>query len=108
MPIYAIKCDHCGHGEDVYRTVARYDDLPDHCGAKMHRVISAPYVLGDIQPYKSMATGEMIGGRAQHREHLKKNGLIELGNEKPKPWQPPKPPPGLRDEIAKVVYGMTA
>lgn len=40
-----------------------------------------PYVLGDIDPYRSMATGEIVGGRRQHREHLKANRLIEVGNE---------------------------
>jgi hypothetical protein len=38
-------------------------------------------VMPDIQPYKSMVTGEMIESRAQHREHLKKYGLREVGNE---------------------------
>lgn len=44
---------------------------------------AGPMVMGDIQPYKSMATGEMIMGRRQHREHLKQHRLIEIGNEKP-------------------------
>lgn len=42
---------------------------------------AAPYVLGDISPYRSTQTGETISGRAQHREHLKRHGLIEVGNE---------------------------
>lgn len=107
MPIYRIKCDQCGHAQDVFRTVAQYDDLPEHCGAGMHRVITAPYVMGDIQPYKSMVTGEMIGGRAQHREHLKEHCLIELGNDAPTSSKPPEPPPGLREDIARVVYAMS-
>ena len=41
----------------------------------------AAYVIGDISPYQSMATGELIGGRRQHREHLKQHRLIEIGNE---------------------------
>lgn len=41
----------------------------------------AAYVIGDIQPYRSMATGEIVGGRRQHREHLKEHRLIEVGNE---------------------------
>ena len=51
--------------------------------------IAAPYVLGDVQPYKSMITGEMIAGRRQHREHLRQHGCIEVGNEKitPKVWE---------------------
>lgn len=42
---------------------------------------AAPYVVGDIQPYKSMQTGEMITSRSHHRAHLKQHGLIEIGNE---------------------------
>lgn len=38
-------------------------------------------VIGDIEPYKSMITGEMIGGRAHHREHLRQHNCIEVGNE---------------------------
>lgn len=43
------------------------------------------YVMGDIAPYQSMKTGEMIGGRRQHREHLRAHGLVEVGNEKVTP-----------------------
>ena len=46
------------------------------------------FVLGDIQPYKSMITGEMINGRRQHREHLRQHGCIEVGNEKITPRKP--------------------
>lgn len=38
-------------------------------------------VRGDIEPYQSMVTGEMITSRSQHREHLKRHGLREVGNE---------------------------
>lgn len=41
----------------------------------------APMVMPDIAGYKSMATGEWIGGRRQHREHLRQHGLVEIGNE---------------------------
>ena len=42
------------------------------------------------KPYKSMITGEMITSRAKHREHLRRHGYVEVGNdsrlrEKPKP-----------------------
>lgn len=40
-----------------------------------------PLIMGDISPYKSMITGEMIQGRRQHREHLKMHNCIEVGNE---------------------------
>lgn len=39
-------------------------------------------VLRDIDPYKSAVTGEVIGGRRQHRDHLRAHGLVEVGNEK--------------------------
>ena len=44
-------------------------------------------VISDIEPYKSMATGEMITSRSTHRNHLKERGLVEVGNEQPKPRQ---------------------
>lgn len=40
------------------------------------------YIIGDINPYQSQKTGEMIGGRRQHREHLREHGLVEVGNER--------------------------
>lgn len=38
-------------------------------------------VMGDLEPYKSMQTGEIIQGRKQHRDHLRAHGLVEVGNE---------------------------
>jgi hypothetical protein len=46
------------------------------------REVNAPMVMNDIQGYQSMATGEWISSRSQHREHLKAHRLIEIGNEK--------------------------
>lgn len=86
MPIYRARCDVCGNEQDVFRTVANYDDMPGCCGQKMGRRIMAPMVANDIQPYQSMITGEMIMSRSQHRTHLRDHGCIEVGNEKP-----PKP-----------------
>ena len=39
-------------------------------------------VIGDIEPYESMITGERIAGRRQHRDHLRDHSCIEVGNEK--------------------------
>lgn len=103
MPIYAMGC-HCGHTEDIYRSIARMnEDLPEHCGALMQRRVVAPMVAADIQPYRSMATGEMITSRSQHRTHLKQHKLIEVGNEKIVPPKPVTPPPGLKDTLIRVV-----
>jgi hypothetical protein len=38
-------------------------------------------VVPDIQPYKSTIDGSYIGSRSYHRQHLKNNGMIEVGNE---------------------------
>lgn len=81
MPLYQIKCDICGKEDEVYRSVANYNDLPECCGHIMGRTLTIPTVIADIQPYRSMATGEMITSRSQHRKHLSANGLVEVGNE---------------------------
>lgn len=51
----------------------------------------APMIMGDITPYKSMITGEMIQGRRQHREHLRQHNCIEVGNERIGPRQEVRP-----------------
>ncbi len=43
--------------------------------------VMSPQITPDIQPYRSAVTGEMITGRRQHREHLKRHGCEEVGNE---------------------------
>jgi hypothetical protein len=59
--------------------------------------LASPMVIGDVQPYRSVITGEVIGGRRQHRDHLKAHGCVELGNDMPKPRKPAEP---SRAEIA--------
>lgn len=104
MPLYEIQCSHCGKEDEVFRYVKDYDDLPECCGHKMKRKLSAPQVMADIQPYKSQATGEWITSRSQHRRHLKANGLIEVGNEKMEHKKPEKSDK-LKKELIKQVYG---
>lgn len=51
-------------------------------------------VMGDLAPYRAAAadieTGKrpMITSRSQHREFLRRNDYVELGNEMPKPHVP--------------------
>ncbi len=60
----------------------------------------APQIIPDIEPYKSMVTGEMIGGRRQHRDHLRAHGCFEVGNE----WTEPKRPEGpAKGDVARDV-----
>jgi hypothetical protein len=58
--------------------------------------------MGDIQPYRSMVTGEMIQSRSVHRDHLKAHGKIEVGNEKFEPAPPPQPT-GIKEDIARAI-----
>lgn len=39
------------------------------------------HVMPDIKPYKSMITGEVISSRSKHREHLKRHGCVEIGDQ---------------------------
>ena len=64
---------------------------------------NTPYIMGDLAPYRSMATGQMIEGRRQHREMLKATGCIEIGNEKLTKQRPMTPPPGLKQRLIEVV-----
>lgn len=81
MPIYHIACAHCGDEQDLYRSLATYNELPVCCGEMMKRQVTAPMVMTDMQPYRSMIDGRMITSRSQHRDHLKSHGCIEVGNE---------------------------
>lgn len=60
-------------------------------------------VIPDIQPYKSMITGEMITSRSKHRTHLKDHNCIEVGNEK-MTQKPVAPPKGLREALERAAY----
>jgi hypothetical protein len=88
MPIYQTKCYKCGAETEIYRSVANREDTDACCGEKMSLVITAPMVMSDIQPYRSMIDGSLITSRSQHRAHLKAHGCVEVGNE---PMAPKKP-----------------
>ena len=90
MPIYALMCDSCGSEQDIYRSIAKIDEsLPSCCGETMRRRICAPLVIADIAPYQAMAvdvaTGKapVISSRSRHKEFLRRNDYVEVGNEMP-------------------------
>lgn len=67
-------------------------EWPDACWQHYARKTTANTgIIKDIEPYKSVAvdkaTGQRptIGGRAQHREFLRNNNYLEIGNEFVKP-----------------------
>jgi hypothetical protein len=63
------------------------------------------YIQGDIQPYRSTVTGELIQSRSKHREHLRRHDLVEVGNEKPKS-RPLPTLPGVREAIIETCKKM--
>lgn len=90
MPIYRYRCA-CGKETDEFRKIDERDDAPDCCGEKMTRRIMPTMVQPDIQPYMSVAidkeTGKRVGiqSRKQHKEFLKRNDYVEIGNDFGKP-----------------------
>ena len=91
MPNYSYECGKCGRTKHVFLSLDEHDDYePTHCKKPMFQVISAPQIVRDIQPYNAVAvdiaTGKppCIGSRREHKEFLRRNNLVEVGNEKPK------------------------
>lgn len=88
MPLYDWKCEHCGLQVEVLRSMREaLEPVFCTCGVPMVQQLSAAYVSADIAPYKAVAgdrAGKWITSRREHREFLKRNRLVELGNEKPK------------------------
>jgi hypothetical protein len=107
MPLYEVKCNICGKHQDIYLSLANFDNIPECCGQITERVISAARVIPDIDPYISQATGEVITSRSRHREHLIENGLIEVGNDtqerKPSYLEQKQQKEALRREIAQRI-----
>lgn len=57
------------------------------------------YIQGDIEPYRSMVTGEEIASRSAHREHLREHRLVEIGNETQHLQPKPRTMPAGRKEL---------
>jgi hypothetical protein len=70
--------------------------------------IAAPMVMGDIQPYRSVVDGSTIGGRRQHRDHLKAHGCVEVGNEFKPPRRSELPPVSADIQRAMQDEGLRA
>jgi hypothetical protein len=65
-------------------------------------------IIRDIDPYRSVLTREVVGGRRQHRDHLRAHGCIELGTELPRPRRTPLDRQGLHDDLMRAwEEGMT-
>jgi hypothetical protein len=65
----------------------------------------APYIMSDIAPYRSIITREPIGSRSEHRAHLRRHGMIEVGNEMPRARR--EPLPAVREDVMAAVEAST-
>jgi hypothetical protein len=68
----------------------------------------APAIMPDIEGHISMADGTWVSSRSKHRENLKRNNCIEIGNdvsfEQKKPEFSRKEHEARKREIAEITY----
>jgi hypothetical protein len=68
----------------------------------------APMVVPDIEGHISMADGTWISSRSKHRENLKRNNCIEIGNDVPMQQKPieisRKDQEARKRQIAEIAY----
>jgi hypothetical protein len=68
----------------------------------------APMVIPDIEGHISMADGKWVGSRSEHRENLKRNNCVEIGNDVPTNHKPieisRKDQEARKRQIAEIAY----
>jgi len=68
----------------------------------------APMAMPDIEGHISMADGTWVSSRSKHRENLKRNNCIELGNDVPTQQKVPefsrKENEARKQQIAEIAY----
>ena len=58
-------------------------------------------IIKDIEPYKNVVDGKVIGGRKEHRDFLRSRGMVEIGNDVVTKRH--EEAPGLREDIRRSV-----
>ena len=64
----------------------------DYTPPARSETVKLPYYVRDIGEYTSPIDGTVIGTRSDHRDHMKRHDVIEVGNER-MPEAPSGPPP---------------
>ena len=64
--------------------------------------LASPIIINDNTEVKSMVDGKTYTSKRALRRSYRDNGVIEVGNEKPKPKKRVKPK-GVRDSIKKAI-----
>ena len=58
-------------------------------------------IMKDIEPYRNVVDGKVIGGRREHRDFLRSRNLVEVGNDVvTKSYEAA---PGLGEDIRRAV-----
>lgn len=118
MPEIVFKCEPC---KLLFSRYKRDGEAWDHhcpwCGECIHDG-TGPHGEGmkkshlrlpnDQYDYLSPIDGAHISSKRAHRDHLKRHGVIELGNEKPelKPFAPHIPKESIRQEMRNQLERM--
>ena len=96
-------------GCSVRRTWVYIDGVAYEKGVDM--IPDRVQIMPEIEPYRSMVTGEIITSRAKHREHLKRHGMVEVGNDssltKPYKGMPDTAPQQRKESLRTQVAAMT-
>jgi len=120
----SVTCPHCNVPHEEY-DATQYDDKEKYLAywnipfntpeaeeawqAKLNMTPKeAPMVMSDIPGHISMADGTWVDSRSKHRENLKRNGCIELGNDVPMQQKAPEMSRQSQDarkrQIAELTY----
>lgn len=67
----------------------------------------APMVMPDIQGHISMADGQWVSSRSKHRENLKRNNCIEIGNDVPMTQKKHELSRKERDHLTRTIAEVT-
>lgn len=77
MPLYQLRCKTCDARSQIWRKVDARNNIPAcDCGSECERIISAPYIAPEIQPYVSPGSGKVINSRAQQDYDLRATNSI--------------------------------
>lgn len=67
----------------------------------------APTVISDIEGHISMADGTWVSSRSKHRENLKRNNCIEIGNDVPMQQKTHQLSTKERDHLKRTIAEVT-
>ena len=120
----SVTCPHCKIAHEEYDP-SQYDDKEKYLAywnlefgsaeaeeawkqKQEMTVREAPTVISDIPGHISMADGTWIDSRSKHRENLKRNHCVELGNDVPLQQKAPelsrKSMEARKRQIAELAY----